>query len=227
MIDLLKENEEEAIFSKTLATIKRDVPIEFELPPVWSLEDHKEKVMEIFSRLEFRALRDRVNSSSGGEIVSEQKKPETGKLLETENISEKDLKETAIALWILDSNLTNSDQEDILRFADTRDFSEAKKKIFSELEKRKLKNLFEEIEKPLIPVVEGMEKKGIKVDDKFLKILSKDYHKKLSELEKNIWSLCGQEFNLNSPKQLGKVLFEDLQIRKKLQQALNRLKNQS
>jgi len=218
IIDLLKENEEEAIFSKTLATIQRNVPIDFELPKNWTLEDNKEKIMEIFSRFEFRALRERINSSSKGEIAAEQKKPETGQLLlEKSNVSDKDLKETSIALWILDSNLTNSSQEDILRFAETRDFRVAQKKVFQELEKRNLKEIFEKIEKPLIPVIERIEKRGIKVDDQFLKNLSKEYHKKLSELEKNIWLLCGQEFNLNSPKQLGKVLFEDLEIKAKNQ----------
>ena len=60
-----------------------------------------------------------------------------------------------------------------------------------------------------------MEKVGIEIDKKYLNDLSVSYNKKLNELEKEIWKLCGEEFNLNSPKQLGEVLFTKLGIKGK------------
>jgi DNA polymerase-1 len=67
--------------------------------------------------------------------------------------------------------------------------------------------VFEEIEKPLIPVVEKMNSRGVKIDVEYLKKLSKEYHSELGVLEKEIWNLAGNEFNINSPKQLGEMLF--------------------
>ena len=55
-----------------------------------------------------------------------------------------------------------------------------------------------------------MENRGIKIDRKFMAKLSKDYHKELNILEKKIHSLAGVEFNINSPKQLGEILFDKL-----------------
>jgi len=160
IVELLQTNEEEALFSKTLATIKRDVPIVFNLPQKdWSYEENKPNILDIFSQLEFRALRERVS------LEGAPKEPETGKLLvETEKVSDEDLRKTSIALWILDSNLTNPGLEDILRFAETRKFSEAKKIIFDALKKQGLDKIFKEIEEPLMPVIDLMEKRGVKID---------------------------------------------------------------
>ena len=72
--------------------------------------------------------------------------------------------------------------------------------------------VYEQIEKPLIPIIQRMEKWGVKVDKKYLAELSVAYHKKLDELEKNIWKEAGEEFNINSPKQLGVILFDKLAI---------------
>lgn len=55
-----------------------------------------------------------------------------------------------------------------------------------------------------------MEKKGVKIDVAFLKELSTSYHKELSKLEKKIWEYAGIEFNINSPKQLGEILFDKM-----------------
>ena len=63
---------------------------------------------------------------------------------------------------------------------------------------------------PLIPIVEKMYERGIKLDIKYFKQLSKEYHKELSKLEKKIWKYAGEEFNINSPRQLGNILFEKL-----------------
>ena len=63
---------------------------------------------------------------------------------------------------------------------------------------------------PLIKVLAEMELEGIKVDVEELEILSKDFGERLNILSSKIYDLAGLEFNINSPKQLGEVLFEKL-----------------
>ncbi len=113
---------------------------------------------------------------------------------------------------MVDSNFTNPTQDDVLRFAKTNDFKKAKEIIFAELKKRGGEFVYYEIEKPLIPIVRQMEETGVKIDKIYLKELSRNYHKKLDALEKKIWALAGEEFNINSPKQVGNILFDKLQL---------------
>ena len=72
--------------------------------------------------------------------------------------------------------------------------------------------LFEEIEMPLVPVLASMEAEGVKLDIKALNAYSVELEKDIREIEKKIYELAGTEFNIASPKQLGEVLFEKLQI---------------
>lgn len=72
--------------------------------------------------------------------------------------------------------------------------------------------LYNEIELPLIPVLANMEQQGIKVSESTLKDLSEKIKEMMDKTEKIIYELAGKEFNINSPKQLSIVLFEDLQI---------------
>ncbi len=78
-----------------------------------------------------------------------------------------------------------------------------------------LKKVWEEIEKPLIPVLAEMEKNGIKIDVGKLGFLQKEIEKELSKLQAEIFELAGGEFNINSPRQLAEVLFNRLQIKSK------------
>lgn len=70
--------------------------------------------------------------------------------------------------------------------------------------------LFIDIETPLIPILAEMELRGIVVSSQVLDQLEKDFHDEISNLEEEIYSLSGYKFNIQSPKQLGKLLFEDL-----------------
>ena len=72
--------------------------------------------------------------------------------------------------------------------------------------------MYETIERPLIPVLLGMEQAGIKVDAPQLKKLSDDFGKRLIDLEKELHKLAGREFNVGSPKQLGELLFDELKL---------------
>ncbi|MBN2318071.1 MAG: DNA polymerase I [Acidobacteria bacterium] len=85
------------------------------------------------------------------------------------------------------------------------------------LDQQKLRDLYEEIERPLVPVLADMEETGIKVDRGILQQMSSEMEKQLEGLTRKIYEAAGEEFNINSPKQLGTILFEklNLPIRKK------------
>lgn len=86
-------------------------------------------------------------------------------------------------------------------------------KIFSkELKEKCLDKLIEEIELPLSFVLHEMESCGVKLDLSHLKTLSVDCEKKIGALTKELYKIAGQEFNLNSPKQLSHILFEVLKL---------------
>ena len=74
-----------------------------------------------------------------------------------------------------------------------------------------LHRIYQTIEMPLIPVLARMEARGIKIDSGFLRQMSNTMAVQLAELEKKVFEEAGTEFNLNSPTQLGQILFEKLQ----------------
>jgi DNA polymerase-1 len=69
--------------------------------------------------------------------------------------------------------------------------------------------LYETIERPLIPVLLGMETAGIKIDAPRLRTLSAEFEKRMLELEQEIHKIAGRPFNVGSPKQLGEILFDE------------------
>lgn len=85
-------------------------------------------------------------------------------------------------------------------------------KFDGELERENIKGLFEKIEMPLVPVLGRMELTGIKIDSAFLKTMEKKLTATLAGVKKKIYKLAGSEFNIGSPIQLKKVLFDDLEI---------------
>lgn len=218
IIELLKNGEEEAEFSKTLALIRKDAPIKYELPgKTWKEEINPDKVLGLFDDLEFRSLRTRAESMFKRGNIGQQSLLSSGDTKVEDSIKEdapgkEDLVETSIALWVLDSSIQDPSLEDILRFAKVKLFVKAKEVIFVALAAKKLESVFNNIEKPLIPIIEKMERRGVKIDVAYLKKLSEDYHKELNIFEKKIFKMVGSEFNVNSPKQLAEILFEKLNL---------------
>lgn len=86
-------------------------------------------------------------------------------------------------------------------------------KLKAELDKiGTLTKLAEQMEWPLIEVLGDMEYKGVEVDVNFLNKLSEQYSDKINDLQKKIWKIAGEQFNISSPAQLQKILFEKLKI---------------
>ncbi len=223
IIGLLRDGEEEALFSKMLATIRRDAPITFVIPEkTWKETLDQNKANTLFTELEFRTFGNRLKEVLSGEKISQKQKEEVMQqaslnMISNEGITKEEIEEVALALWVVNSNITTPGIDDILQYAKTKDFKKAREIILGEIKKRNLEFVYEKIELPLMPIVKKMENFGIKVDKDYMKKLSTDYHKKLTALEKNIWKLSGEEFNINSPKQLGVVLFEKMGLTAKNQ----------
>ena len=93
------------------------------------------------------------------------------------------------------------------------DYTFRLKEVLAEkLKKLDLERLFFEIELPLLHVLQAVEENGIFLNLEKLHTLKNDVHERLKKLEKDITSLAGESFNLNSPKQLSEILFEKLAI---------------
>jgi DNA polymerase-1 len=85
-------------------------------------------------------------------------------------------------------------------------------RLLPDLEERELYKLFCEVEMPLLEVLAGMEMTGVKIDLAFLVRMSQELDAQLSEIKSKIFAAAGCEFNINSPKQLGEILFERLNL---------------
>ncbi|MDR0310519.1 MAG: DNA polymerase I, partial [Acidobacteriota bacterium] len=101
--------------------------------------------------------------------------------------------------------------EDVLcrRMAALRHLDEI---LATRLDEMGMKRLYEEIDLPLAPVLAGMERAGVKVDRATLREMSSSMEKTLADLTGRVYRSAGVEFNINSPKQLGEVLFEKLNL---------------
>lgn len=205
IINLLLENEEEALYSKALATIVRDVPLSFHLPvKEWNDAVQPENILTIFRELEFRALMKRAEEFFNIHNVSQ---------TEEELVDTTRLKRASVMLWILDSDRTNAGLEDILAFTKQTEFQKAEDVLVQKIkENQGLSNVFTHIEEPLLPIVAKMQATGIKVHKDFLNDLSKIYHTELQKIETKIFELSGKEFNVRSPQQLSDILFTDLAL---------------
>lgn len=80
------------------------------------------------------------------------------------------------------------------------------------LKTKEVEKVFSEVENPLVKVLADMEFEGIKIDEAFLKSYSKELERDAAEAEKKVFDIAGVRFNLSSPKQLGEVLFDKLNL---------------
>ncbi|PJE51165.1 MAG: DNA polymerase I [Candidatus Yanofskybacteria bacterium CG10_big_fil_rev_8_21_14_0_10_36_16] len=129
--------------------------------------------------------------------------------------------DTKIAAYLLNPEFRNYEFEKIyygeFNEMPTQDYRNnlwrLKGVLENKIDSQKLNKVFEDIEMPLVRVLAEMELNGIKIDTKILSELLAKATKELSILEKKIHKLVGVEFNINSPQQLGEVLFDKLEIK--------------
>ncbi len=212
MIELLKEYEDEALFSKTLATIRRDAPIKYEAPELlWRDTYTSEGAEKIFTELEFKSLITRAKNLLN-EVSGKTVKGGGGEEVEVEEVEEEVPQDLAIAAWLLNSSLLNPTADEVKNLIGAKNLEEAREKVKKELKEKNLTKVYEDIELPLIPIIESAEKRGILINIPYLQSLSKEYRAKADDLVARVYKMAGREFNLNSPKQLAEVLFDELKL---------------
>ncbi len=239
MMEKLAAGEEDAEFSKMLATIRRDAPINFVVPEkTWKEAVEVDKVIEMLAEFDFRSLLPRVKQVLGGSSsvknsnekvlgspVSADDSPRGpdfsvenfdaaadesfGGLFADEKLTPEQ-EEVGLMTSVLDSTITEPTLSDIYRMGKSKDLDEARKNLLAEIKEKGLEFVYEQIEKPLTPVLRKMEQQGVRVDKEFLKDLSKTYTAELKKISARIYEAAGGEFNIASPKQLGEVLFDKL-----------------
>lgn len=89
---------------------------------------------------------------------------------------------------------------------------EEKNRLTEELKKEGLYRLFADVEMPLVPVLARMEMNGVRIDTESLAETSRDFASRMNSIEKEIYELAGEQFNISSPRQVGEVLFDKLKI---------------
>lgn len=111
-------------------------------------------------------------------------------------------------------NMRDLPPEDVYRYAceDADVTLKLKNALEKELKEQSVEHLFYEIEMPLVPVLVNIESNGVRIDTEALKQSSEHFTARLQEIEKEIYELAGETFNIASPKQVGEVLFDKLKI---------------
>ncbi|MEK7610256.1 MAG: DNA polymerase [Patescibacteria group bacterium] len=200
VIKLLVAGEEEALFSKTLATIRRDAPVSWRQPALdWRQEVNRESVNRLLNDLGFKSLLGRVGAlwsdASGAATVADG----------TPNIvfTTEERARLRIAACLLDPERSDPTDEQLLA---------AKDNLAARLKEQGLDTVYRQIELPLWPILERATRRGITLDLDYLRVLSADYHRRLAVVSKKIFKLVGHDFNLNSPKQLAQILFDELKL---------------
>jgi DNA polymerase I len=87
-----------------------------------------------------------------------------------------------------------------------------KQAFFPQLQKKAVEKVFYEVENPLVRVLTDMEFEGIRVDMEFLREYSRELEREARQAEERVYQQAGERFNLSSPKQLGEILFERMQL---------------
>ncbi|MGL4732013.1 MAG: DNA polymerase I, partial [Clostridium sp.] len=151
------------------------------------------------------------------------------KVLKKDGINLKSLQfDTELAAYLIDSSKSeyslktlisnmlmktieceDEDKLQILFLSDMKKLYETEKE---EIKKLGMEELLYEIEQPLTKVIADMESEGFKIDRTILDELGVDFKKEIDTYTSEIYELAGEEFNINSPKQLGKILFEKLDL---------------
>lgn len=219
IINLLKEYEEEALFSKTLATIHRTSPVVFALPEKkWSEILNRESFDALCDEFEFRQLKGKlhtVKKVSEGKVIDKEKRKEMKEEaldVPTYVIAKDEFEDLKVLTNLLSSEDTNPKMDRILEIADVNTPELAREILLEKVKSEGLLPLYENVEKPVAKIIEHMQKKGILLDVPFLKDLSETLHVELAQLEKNIYLQAGEVFTINSPKQLGVILYEKLSL---------------
>lgn len=197
-------------FSKFLATIKTDVPIEFNPNALLMREKDWTQLRPLYEALEFNSfLRNAPIAAAPKVQPKPQQQQPTGQLdlfaepSSTEAVNEQsapanDTIEARLCSYLLNPELA---------------FNPYKEPDWDALKANPaLWKLYNEVELPLVQVLRKMEKAGVRFDVQLLKQAEAELTDELSALESEIYNLAGTTFNINSPRQVGEILFDQLRL---------------
>ena len=218
----VQEQVEDIRFSYFLATIKTDVPLEFDAQSLVCQEKNWDKLAPLYRDLEFNSLLKQAPNA-----ISETRSP----------ISAKKVKPQEATLDLFAS--INPDTTPLPSQRDTEGMPEVEDLQRESIEGRlvsyllnpevaynsnipiqwdtlkadsALWNLYNEVELPLSEILQEMQQAGVRIDVDMLKQAEEQLSKELATLEQGIYTSAGMTFNVNSPKQVGEVLFEHLNL---------------
>ncbi len=111
-------------------------------------------------------------------------------------------------------NMADLDPKDVYEYAceDADITLQLMPPLVEEMQKNNVESVFRDIEMPLMPVLARMERNGVRLDTETLAETGRQFKERMERLEKEIYALAGHEFNITSPRQVGTVLFEELQL---------------
>ena len=207
----IQEQVEEIRFSRFLATIKTDVPIEFDAQALVYQDRNWELLAPIYRELEFNSLLKQAPTAL------KQPAPKVGKKIRPQEAtldlfadmnpaiehtmkqtSEEDDSKARLVSYLLNPEVAYNPDQPVNWEALEADTS--------------LWNLYQEVELPLSAILREMEQIGVRVDVPMLKQAEAKLNNELQTIEQQIYTSVGMTFNINSPKQVGEVLFDQLQL---------------
>ena len=207
----IQEQVEEIRFSRFLATIKTDVPIEFDAQALVYQERNWELLAPIYRELEFNSLLKQAPTAL------KQPAPKVGKKIRPQEVtldlfadmnpaiehtmqqtSEEDDSKARLVSYLLNPEVAYNPDQPVNWEALEADTS--------------LWNLYQEVELPLSAILREMEQTGVRIDVPMLKQAEAKLNNELQTIEQQIYTSVGMTFNINSPKQVGEVLFDQLQL---------------
>lgn len=207
----IQEQVEEIRFSRFLATIKTDVPIEFDAQALVYQERNWELLAPIYRELEFNSLLKQAPTAL------KQPAPKVGKKIRPQEAtldlfadmnpatehtmkqtSEEDDTKARLVSYLLNPEVAYNPDQPVNWEALEADTS--------------LWNLYQEVELPLSAILREMEQTGVRIDVPMLKQAEAKLNNELQTIEQQIYTSVGMTFNINSPKQVGEVLFDQLQL---------------
>ncbi len=237
----LEENRENAILSKKLAVLHKDVDIDITIKNIQISPPDVKELLETFERLEFRKLagqlkelypsitefwpQEDILTLSTGESIRMQDiktRPEKyRKVLEDEKIEKYGFHLKSFITTLAGKKITLKNPS--FDFAIARHLSgkvinngnnvfSLIKKYTQVLKSLDMEDLFSKVEMPLIQTLAWMEINGIKTDRGILSKLNSELNNELEILENKIYQSAGEVFNINSPQQLSSILFEKLNL---------------
>ena len=207
----IQEQVEEIRFSRFLATIKTDVPIEFDAQALVYQDRNWELLAPIYRELEFNSLLKQAPTALKQPVpkVGKKIRPQEATLdlfadmnPATEHTmkqtSEEDDSKARLVSYLLNPEVAYNPDQPVNWEALEADTS--------------LWNLYQEVELPLSAILREMEQVGVRVDVPMLKQAEAKLNNELQTIEQQIYTSVGMTFNINSPKQVGEVLFDQLQL---------------